>query len=44
MLTNDEYERLAEQMGVSKRDEYIDKLGDYMRIFSKKVKKQPTHG
>lgn len=30
MLTIDEYERLAEQMGVSKRDEYIDKLGDYM--------------
>lgn len=39
MLTNDEYERLAEQMGVSKRDEYIDKLGDYMRTFSKKSKK-----
>ena len=30
ILTDDEYERLAEQMGVSKRDEYIEKLGDYM--------------
>ena len=30
MLTDNEYERLAEQMGVSKRDEYIEKLSDYM--------------
>lgn len=29
-LTEDEFERLAEQMGVSKRNEYIEKLGDYM--------------
>lgn len=36
MLTDAEYERLAEQMGVSKRDEYIDKLGDYMASTGKK--------
>lgn len=29
-LTEDEYLRLAEQMGVSRRDEYIEKLSDYM--------------
>lgn len=29
-LTENEFERLAEQMGVSKRNEYIEKLGDYM--------------
>lgn len=30
LLTNDEYLRLAEQMGVSRRDEYIEKLSDYI--------------
>ncbi len=30
MLTDDEYKRLAERMGVSKCDEYIEKLSDYM--------------
>ncbi len=30
MLTDDEYKRLAEQMGVSKRNEYIRNLSDYM--------------
>lgn len=38
MLTDNEYERLAEQMGVSKRDEYIEKLGDYMASTGKAYK------
>lgn len=29
-LTDDEFNRLAEQMGVSKRDEYIERLDDYI--------------
>lgn len=29
-LTDGEFERLAEQMGVSKRDEYIERLDDYI--------------
>ena len=29
-LTEDEFERLAEQMGAGKRDEYIENLGNYM--------------
>ena len=37
-LTEIEYKRLAERMGVSKRDEYIDKLGDYMASTGKTYK------
>ncbi len=37
-LTEIEYKRLAERMGVSKRDEYIEKLGDYMASTGKTYK------
>lgn len=38
MLTDNEYKRLAEQMGVSKRNEYIEKLSDYMASTGKKYR------
>lgn len=38
MLTDDEFNRLAERMGVSKRNEYIEKLGDYMASTGKNYK------
>lgn len=37
-LTEIEYKRLAERMGVSKRDEYIEKLDDYMASTGKTYK------
>lgn len=37
-LTEIEYKRLAERMGVSKRDEYIEKIGDYMASTGKTYK------
>lgn len=36
ILSNEEYERLTERMGVSKRSEYIEKLSDYMASTGKK--------
>ena len=36
MLSDEEYERLTERMGVSKRSEYIEKLSDYMASTGKK--------
>ncbi len=35
-LNDEEYERLAERMGASKRNEYIEKLSDYMASTGKK--------
>lgn len=36
ILSDEEYERLTERMGVSKRSEYIEKLSDYMASTGKK--------
>ena len=36
MLSDEEYERLAERMGAGKRNEYIEKLSDYMASTGKK--------
>ena len=36
ILSDEEYERLTERMGVSKRSEYIEKLSDYMASPGKK--------
>ncbi len=36
ILSNEEYDRLTERMGVSKRSEYIEKLSDYMASTGKK--------
>lgn len=36
MLSDEEYERLTERMGGSKRSEYIEKLSDYMASTGKK--------
>lgn len=39
ILSDEEYERLTERMGVSKRSEYIEKLSDYMASTGKKYQR-----